>query len=420
MKITRLLHASLLLTLPQVTAAAAFTPGNLVVLRVGSGTGAISNVATAVFLDEYNTAGTLVQTVAIPSTGAAAMTVSGTATSEGVLSLSQDGSKICFAGYRKDAGQANPVTDLPATTNRVVGLVGADGVVDTATAVTDATGNFRNAVAATAAGPFYFATNNGLRYAAGPGAAVSSTIIETRNTRQVLLNGDTLYGSNASTGAAVPDIHHYGALPTTATTATVVIGSTGTDAVAGFWFADLSDTVAGADTLYLAVSEARIRKYSLVGSAWVDSGTFNATGVLNLTGITTTGSPERTATLFYTTSTAATGTLNSVADTSGYNAALSATIATLGTAGANKAFRGISVVPGGTAPAYEFAGATFPGADVQLTWTGTAGAPPVIEFSENLAAWNPLGTTTEAPAGTYKILDTPPVGTTRRFYRIAP
>ena len=47
-------------------AAAAFTPGNVVVYRVGDGSGSLVNTGNAVFLDEYTTSGTLVQSIAMP------------------------------------------------------------------------------------------------------------------------------------------------------------------------------------------------------------------------------------------------------------------------------------------------------------------------------------------------------------------
>src|SRR5690242_589471 len=46
--------------------AAGFAPGNLVVVRVGTGSGALSSAAAPVFLDEYTPAGSLVQTIPMP------------------------------------------------------------------------------------------------------------------------------------------------------------------------------------------------------------------------------------------------------------------------------------------------------------------------------------------------------------------
>ena len=95
-----------------------FTPGDLVVYRVNSTT----NAATAVFLDEYTPSGTLVQSIPISSTGSTALTASGTAGSEGQLTLSPDGSTLALTGYNVAAGGTTQGTD-----NGTVALVGVSG-----------------------------------------------------------------------------------------------------------------------------------------------------------------------------------------------------------------------------------------------------------------------------------------------------
>src|SRR5262245_51312858 len=69
-----------------VRADASFTPCNLVVYRVGTGSGSLLNSGNAVFLDEYTPAGTLVQSIPLPATASGSnhqLIASGTATSEG-------------------------------------------------------------------------------------------------------------------------------------------------------------------------------------------------------------------------------------------------------------------------------------------------------------------------------------------------
>ena len=64
--------------------AADFTPGNLVVLRVGDGSGTLSSAATPVFLDELTPSGALVRSVPLPTATAGTnrrLTMSGSATS---------------------------------------------------------------------------------------------------------------------------------------------------------------------------------------------------------------------------------------------------------------------------------------------------------------------------------------------------
>jgi hypothetical protein len=48
-------------------AASAFTMGDLVVVRVGDGSAALTGNATAAFLDEYTQAGVLVQSIPLPT-----------------------------------------------------------------------------------------------------------------------------------------------------------------------------------------------------------------------------------------------------------------------------------------------------------------------------------------------------------------
>ena len=52
--------------------AAPFTPGNLVIYRVGNGTDSLANTGSPVFLDEFSPAGTLVQSRPMPTTASGA------------------------------------------------------------------------------------------------------------------------------------------------------------------------------------------------------------------------------------------------------------------------------------------------------------------------------------------------------------
>src|SRR5690349_24931066 len=82
--------------------AAGFTPGDIVVVRLGDGATALSGTAAPVFLDEYTPSGTLVQTIPLPTSAAGAnkrLTMSGSATTEGALALSDDGIYHTLAGY---------------------------------------------------------------------------------------------------------------------------------------------------------------------------------------------------------------------------------------------------------------------------------------------------------------------------------
>src|ERR1051325_7341532 len=83
-----------------VRAASGFTPGNLVIYRLGDGSAAPNANATVVFLDEYTPSGTLLQSIAMPPVvdgSQKRLAASGTATSEGLLTLSADGHYLIAA-----------------------------------------------------------------------------------------------------------------------------------------------------------------------------------------------------------------------------------------------------------------------------------------------------------------------------------
>src|SRR4051812_14807257 len=86
------------------TNAAPITPGDLVIYRVGDGAIALSTSATAVFLDEYTTSGSLVQSIPLGN-GVSAV---GNASTEGIISRSQDQSTLVFTAYAKAPGGTSP------------------------------------------------------------------------------------------------------------------------------------------------------------------------------------------------------------------------------------------------------------------------------------------------------------------------
>src|SRR5207247_7763188 len=87
------------------TLAAPFTPGNIVVYRVGTGTASLVATGNPVFLDEYSPAGALVQSIALPTALSGAnkpLVASGTATTDGLLTRSVDGNCLAVPGYGRD------------------------------------------------------------------------------------------------------------------------------------------------------------------------------------------------------------------------------------------------------------------------------------------------------------------------------
>lgn len=183
--------------------AAAFSPGNLVVARVGDGSAGLGSTATALFLDEYTTAGTLVQTIALPTTVSGAnkaLTIQGSATSEGFLQRSANGQYLTLAGYNSAVGTAAPSGTLASVNNRVIGLVGLNGTVDTSTTINAGTlGSTRSATTVDGTGFWVSTASAGVNYipfgAVSGATQLSSSPTSTRVTRAV---GGQIYVSSAS------------------------------------------------------------------------------------------------------------------------------------------------------------------------------------------------------------------------------
>lgn len=332
------LLAALVVAVASSAHAASITPGNLVIYRVGDGQAALNNTATAVFLDEYTTAGALVQSIPLPTAGAAALTAVGNASTEGIISKSQDGQTLVFTGYRKDAGGTNPSADAQAVTTRLIGTVGLSGVVDTSVGVSDSgTVTIRSATTVGAGNPYYIDTSAAVRYIGAPGPASTSVVIDARNSRQVNLAGNILFSSNGSTAIA-DKVQSYGTLPVAATAPTPVATQATADAINGFVVFDLDAAVAGPDTVYaLNTVAGRLRKFTFDGTAWTQNGEAT-TSAANIAGEVTGGGVN----LYLTTA----ASLLTFTDTGGAGGALTGTLsAAIATAGTNTAFRGVGLFP---------------------------------------------------------------------------
>jgi hypothetical protein len=350
--------------LADVAGAAAFTPGNLVIYRVGDESAPLANTGNPVFLDEYTTSGDVVQSVALPTVASGRnhpLVGSGTAESEGLLTRSTDGRYLLLTGYGITPPGPMKLGDTAAAdVPRVIGRVGFDGSVDTSTSLTDFSdlNNPRSAVSTNGTDLWFAGGDGGVRYA--PIGAASSTRLSTdaKNIRQVNIFGGQLYVSSQKKAYRVAAVGT--GLPTTAGQSIVNLPGLPTDATFpnAFFFADLDGTP-GVDTLYVAddcmqgadpscATGGEIKKYSLVGDQWVANGAVGALYVHGLTGVVT----GRVVTLYATASglSGNGGTLYMYEDRSGYNGPFSGSATTLASALSSQAFRGIALAPVDSAP----------------------------------------------------------------------
>jgi hypothetical protein len=349
--------ASLFMASPLLASAAPFTPGNIVVVRVGDGTAPLSGEAAATYLVEYTPAGVLVQTITLPTAANGAnsiLTNTGSSNSDAVLTRSANGACLVLTGYDAAPGTPAVAATTAGTNNRIIGRVAADGTVNTSTRISDAFSGNNIRSAATADGLNFYAvgSGSGVRYLAlgntGPTTALSTGT--PTNNRAVNIFGGNLYVSSASSTSF--GISQVGTgLPTTAAQAITQLPgfpiATGPSPYA-FYFADLNAAVAGNDVIYIAdertAAEGGIQKWSLVGTTWVYNGSMtNATAVRGLSGLTTGAQVSLVA--------SGTNGVYLVADNAGYNAA--PTLAALPdpivpAPAVNAVFRGVAFAPGTT------------------------------------------------------------------------
>ena len=343
--------ACLLLAAP-ASAASFSSADNLVVVRLNGAAGA---TAQAVNLNEYDVSGalaSLVQSIPLPSAGPPALTMSGISNHDGLLNRSVDGRYLTLAGYRADAGGADPATTSAATTPRVIGRVGGGGGIDTSTALADSYDltSVRGAVSIDGSS-FWVAGDNagggtpsgGLRYVGSVGATTSVDLSQVQvlggpktpdNVRSVGIFDGQLYdssGSSSSIGKAVLKVGS--GLPTSGSQLLTTL-TTDAQSTNAFYFADLSGAVPGVDTLY--TSTGVLRKYSLVAGSWVANGSVG-TGFEALTAAV----DGSNVTLFATNGL----TVQRIVDTNGYNSAFGGSLSTILTAGANESFRGLALAP---------------------------------------------------------------------------
>ncbi len=338
--------------------AAAFTPGNVAVVRVGDGSATLTTAATAEFVDEYTLSGTRVQSIAMPTAdngNVRAFTNSGTATSDN-LTRSADGRYLLLTGYNAVPGTAGIVTSTNSgtTNNRLVARIGADGSVDTNTRINDAFSgsNIRSAVSTDGSAFYVSGGNSGIRYVpfGNTGATTALSTGSVVNFRILGIAGGNLYASSAiGTNFGLNQIGT--GLPTAAGAAVALLpgfaAASGPSAY-GFYFADLSATVPGLDVVYIADDNATggIQKWSLVNGIWTLNGTIGGSATALLRGLT----GSRTGAVVQLVASGG-GGLYAVADQAGYNAAPStATLpAPFVALPANTSFRGVAFTPAATA-----------------------------------------------------------------------
>jgi hypothetical protein len=339
---------------PAASAGSVFTPGDVVVYRVGTTGDTLSSSAAPVTLDEYGPAGgSPVDSLAMPTAGSGAdniLTASGSAGSEGLLSLSPNSDYLALTGYDAPVGTVKVSGTASTSTPRTVGIVDAAGDVDTSTALTDfATGNNpRSAVTENGQEAWLGGATGGARYATD-GASTSTPLNDAdTNVRQLQIVDGQLYTSADSTKAGALTIATIGSGTPTSdgqTIANLPFSSSAPSEPYGYALLTLG-TGSAPDTLYVAdQTTGAVFKYGLSSGSWVPEGSVALSGADGLAA----NDVDGTVTIYVTTNGGGTtGSLYELTDSSGQSGALSGSPQLIATAPSGEAFRGVAFAPGTT------------------------------------------------------------------------
>ena len=316
---------------------AQFYSGNLAVVRLGAAGQTLANTGNSVFLEQYTTLGSFVNQVAIPDSGANALIMSGSATSEGALSLSPNGQLLAIGGYNTPRPYASSVSgSTSANVPRVVGTVALDGSFALASSTTtylsannirggftDGQGNYWGVGAATANGISYFGSGTPA-IVAGVNARVLNAV-----------NGSFYY----STGSGTRGIYSLaGAFPTSAATPTAAILTGSSSSPYDFSFSPSGLIAYIADDT--ASAAGGVQRWENNGGTWTLAYTLG-TGVNNIgaRGLSVDWSGANPV-IYGTSAESTANRIFTITDTGAGSLA-----ATLATAGAGTSFRGLEMVP---------------------------------------------------------------------------
>jgi hypothetical protein len=386
-----------------------FTSGNLAVVRVGDGAESLSSHGNSLFVDQFTTNGARAGSAAIPDGSSNALITSGSANSEGGLTLSPDQRLLMLAGY--NIACTNSTSSLPnagaGTVPRVIGAMDAGGnfaIVGLTTnqyssnnirsATTDGLGNYWGAGANS--GTFYFGDNLP--------ATIQSTVANSVIIQD--LGGDLYFSTSKST----PGIWKIPGTPVGSATPSLFLPTGPGSSPCAFAFnSNFTTAYVADDTL---AGNGGIQRWDLSGSAWPLTYSFTALTNVGARGLTVDFTGPHPI-LYATTAESSANRIVTLTDTGAASIA-----ATLATAGVNQLYRGIAFAPSaGVAP--QFYGAVCSAQGFRISWTALLDRNYTVQYSGDLSTtnWQFLtNLTTACPVVT--ICDPSAPSPTNRFYRV--
>ncbi len=319
---------------------------DVVVVRVGTGAGALSTTTAAVFLDRFASDGTAGTSIALPVAAGAmniqmAFTLSGNGTTEGALAGTPDGRFLTLAGYGVAPGA--PISNAL----RVAARIDAEGTVDTSTTLSN---GFATAVrgAVTDDGNEFWITgsgtdNGGVWYELFGLTGGTQLVSSPSSVRAISIVNGQLYADSGSGGTS--NVFKIGTgMPTTIDPVTTALPGMPTSNLSpyGFAFFDRA-SVKGIDTVYVAddrtiANGGGIQKWSFNGTTWSLTKTFSngiTTGTRGLAAEVVAGK----VVIYATTAETTQNKLVKLID----DGSASPAIVTLSTAAVNTIYRGVAM-----------------------------------------------------------------------------
>lgn len=351
MKLKSILSAVLLLPLllsnisyAQKAQSISFSPNNLLVVRVGDGKSGLNADAAPVFLDEYTTTGSLVQSIPMPVSGRGshgAFVLSGDNPSQGYSSFSANGQFVTLIGY--DASPKTAASILKSiSTPKVIALVSKKGI-DTRTSESNNIVDSRTAVTTNGKDIWFAGQKEGIRYIYA-GTNKSERIGPANPNAGRILNiyDNQLYISTSNTSGYITKVGT--GTPTSSTRVSPVIPHVPdlNFLVHGYVFFDADPSVPGVDLLYVNGDQGigYLRKYIYDGGRWTEVGVA-ATGA-TFKNAALTGTIKDGKVVLYASSNSK---ITKITDNAAFNDKLDVKTEVLVSAAENTAFRGLTFTP---------------------------------------------------------------------------
>ena len=356
-----------------IPTATAFTPGNIVVERVGDGV--TNNAANAgrLFVDQFAPTGAsqspissspLPYSVGAYSTGSSSttnfsLTTSANATSEGYMTLSADGKFLAVPGYNAPiatASIATTATSAPSTNYRAAGVVYGSGIATVPLAADFQSGNNLRSVVSDGTS-FWFSGASGFYYFSNLYDNSAKTYGSV-NTRTLKIYNGSIYGSSASgSNVGINFVDYLSNLGDNGTTAAMTlltpVSPNNAPNANGFVMNPTGDVI------YVADGTNGIMKFTYNGTIWSKAYTLNTTTCLGITGIFTGTNPV----IYATSSTGAPSKLFSVTDAGnpGTATTTSSNYTLLSTSASTCVYKGVALAPSASQTSYIYANTSYQG-----------------------------------------------------------